>query len=186
MPQVVLSDAVARDFNIDKNAKCQCGRDNAYIHCSHCGSTAFYALKARSSQARAVTPQGNITSVRVFSCRSCLEVFPEDASGRNCKARPTAAMLREDKVVHKLTGGKHTEAFESGLLAEYFKLHPERRPAQHAPEVNKATGDVGLLERVASERVEEKDNAHNAIDPDRERAKLFEEPKLDNGEETSS
>lgn len=179
MPQVLLSDSVAKEFNIDKSAQCQCGRSNAYIHCPHCGSTAFYALKARSSQARAVTPQGNITSVRVFSCRSCLEVFPEDASSRNCKAKPTAAMAREDKIVHKLTGGKNTASFENDLLQEYFKVHPERRPKPHAPEVNKVTGSVGLLEEVEAKRLEELDSKP-ADGVDEETARLFKPPDLIN------
>jgi hypothetical protein len=90
--------------------------------------------------------------------------------------------MREDKVVHKLTGGKHTEAFESGLLTEYFKLHPERRPAVQAPEVNKVTGDVGLLERANADRIAKKDSATTSSDP--ETAKLFEPPKLDEGGES--
>ncbi len=133
-----------------------------------------------SSQARAITPRGNETSVRVFSCRACLQTFPEDSCTRHCKGKPTAASIREDKVVHKLKGGQTTLKFEQALLEDYFKLHPERRPKANAPEVNKVTGDVGFLERANAQRVSEQDSKPIAS-VDSETAKLFEPPVLDNG-----
>jgi hypothetical protein len=157
MPRVSMSDAIAQAFSIDKNKPCQCGRPNAYIHCPHCGSTSFYALREKSSQAVSVAPNGAVMSVRMFNCRACLDTFAEDDCSRNCKADPSAAFQREKEVVHKLTGGLHTKAFENKLLEEYLTLHPERRPKKSAPEVNKVTGSVGFLEQVDVEREARKD-----------------------------
>lgn len=183
MPRVALSDAIAQAFFINKQDDCRCGRPSAFIHCPACGSTAFYALRERSSQATAITPKGVFISVRVFSCRACLETFSEDDCTRNCKAKPTAAFEKETAVVHKLNqGGVRTSKFEATLLEKYYQLHPERRPVVGAPEVNKVTGDVGLLERANTERITKKDSSTTSNDP--ETAKLFEPLKLDEGGES--
>lgn len=163
----------ALGFSLD--GACSCGRLMNVVHSPCCGSTSVIVLNRESKLQTALLSDGSRTAERVFRCKQCAGTFPESTCFRACTALPITWQRESEVVDHvvKQTGGQLPE-MQMDLLRSLAKKNPA-----HAEKIKAKLGETGLLERRDRERA-----AMKPVDPDT--AKLFEEPVIDNGEESSS
>lgn len=156
------------DLQLKLERQCKCSRTTDMIHCPTCGSTDVRVAKRASKNRMVLLPDGSETAVRVFGCRRCAIVFPENMCFFTCVA-PPLNWRKEENVAERVAPlTTHLTPTMRTTLEELARLRPDK-----AKTIAQRLHDdgPGLLERID-------------MNKDNETAKLFEPPKLDEGGES--
>ncbi len=152
---------------------CSCGRMDSIIHCPYCGSTGVIVLKRLSKENTVMLTNGSRVADKVFTCKMCSKNFPESACFRTCAAMPLTWQRESEVVKHVVSSGATLPESQMEVLRHLAKKNP-----RHAEKIKAKLGSAGLLEKHEQERLAQTNTSDIDV------TKLFEPPKLDEGDKS--